>query len=656
MNEYCMKFSSRVMAMVFGAVLIPLILSIFISSLSTVAELKLQNEQRLVSIRDIKKSQLDAQLINVKDNLLAIADFIEADFELLYTDNMHLLLTKLNTKLHFYDIFVISPAGDVVYSVARESDYKTNLASGPYKESGLAKLYTSLALGGKDFAAADFAPYAPSNNIPAAFVGVTKSIAGQRWIIATQFSIDSINALMQMRSGMGKTGETYLVGSDNRMRSDSFLNPQGRSINASFAGTVALNGVDTAASKSALQGETDVNEVIDYNNNPVLSAYTPVDFFGHTWALLAEIDEAEINEPINRMIINSVVMLLVAMLFASIASWLVLRFVMKPLGGEPKEMRSLMNQLASGDLTLNINDADPSSLRGSLNNLVQNLRNMMQQIGVTSHQLSATAEELSTVSLQTEQNMIRQASELDTIVTAVNEMAVTVREVSVSSAHVAAEVSDVHKSSQSGIKELEHSENITANLSSQIESSHQSMNELASNISGITALLDVIRGVAEQTNLLALNAAIEAARAGESGRGFAVVADEVRNLARRTQESTQLIEKVIADVSAQSGNAVNQFNVALQGAADTKISIHTVAKSIRQIVSSVNNVNQQILSVSAATEQQSIVAASIDENLVSLRDLGRNSLEGSHEASSSSRQLAEVADSLNNMIKQFKLT
>ena len=86
------------------------------------------------------------------------------------------------------------------------------------------------------------------------------------------------------------------------MRSDSFLDPNNRTVTASFAGTVAQNGVDTPAVKEALAGKTGVMQVNDYNHNPVLSAYSPVVELGLRWGLMAEIDVSEIAAPAYRML------------------------------------------------------------------------------------------------------------------------------------------------------------------------------------------------------------------------------------------------------------------------------------------------------------------------------------------------------------------
>ncbi|KKM60900.1 hypothetical protein LCGC14_1537170, partial [marine sediment metagenome] len=201
--------------------------------------------------------------------------------------------TQYKEQYGYYDLFLINPDGYCFYTVCEEADYKTNLVNGKYASSGLGKLVRKV-LQTNQFGLADFEPYAPSNGEPAAFIAQPVVHNGETEIIvALQLSLDAINKIMTQRDGMGETGETYLVGSDKRMRSDSFLDKAGHSVKASFAGTIKDNGVDTEAATKALAGETDSKIIIDYNGNPVLSAYTPVKVGSTTWALLAEMDESE---------------------------------------------------------------------------------------------------------------------------------------------------------------------------------------------------------------------------------------------------------------------------------------------------------------------------------------------------------------------------
>ncbi len=122
----------------------------------------------------------------------------------------------------YYDFFVIDMNGIVVHSQAQEADYKTNLLNGPYKDSGLARAFDKASRG--ETVLTDFSPYAPSNGEPAAFLAAPILYAGQqRGVVALQISMEKLQDIMDERTGLGKTGETYLVGSDKLMRSDSFL-------------------------------------------------------------------------------------------------------------------------------------------------------------------------------------------------------------------------------------------------------------------------------------------------------------------------------------------------------------------------------------------------------------------------------------------------
>ena len=166
------------------------------------------------------------------------------------------------------------------------------MMTGAYAKSNLGTLVKQV-ISTRSFGLADFAPYAPSNNEPAAFIaqpivhGNTIEV-----IVALQLSLQSINAIMQQRQGMGETGETYLVGKDKLMRSDSFLDPTHHSVQASFAHP-QKGSVNTEAANEALSGTNGRKIILDYNGNPVLSSYVPLKVGNTTWALIAEIDKAE---------------------------------------------------------------------------------------------------------------------------------------------------------------------------------------------------------------------------------------------------------------------------------------------------------------------------------------------------------------------------
>jgi methyl-accepting chemotaxis protein len=187
----------------------------------------------------------------------------------------------------YYDVFLISPRGDVIYSVAKETDFATSLKTGPYRASPLAEVFRrAVANPAEAVTFSDFARYPPSDNAPAAFAGHAVLKEGKViGVFAVQIPSEPLNELMHFTAGMGATGETYLVGPDQLMRSQSRF---------TTTPTLLDTKVDNPSVRDGEKGGSGAHIVADYRGIPVLSVYAPVDFGGQPFVLLTEIDEAEV--------------------------------------------------------------------------------------------------------------------------------------------------------------------------------------------------------------------------------------------------------------------------------------------------------------------------------------------------------------------------
>jgi methyl-accepting chemotaxis protein len=191
-------------------------------------------------------------------------------------------------------------------------------------------------------------------------------------------------------------------------------------------------------------------------------------------------------------------------------------------------------------------------------------------------------------------------------------------------------------------------------LATKVSEVAQIIDLLSQDSKEIGSVLDVIQGIAEQTNLLALNAAIEAARAGEQGRGFAVVADEVRNLAQRTQESTRQIQAVIESMRASSVKAVTVMNEGQEQANSSVQQAKNAGESLQAINISVIKISDMNIQIATAAEQQSVVAADINQNFIQITHSALLAQQEAGKITAASYQLEELAKSLELNVKQFK--
>ncbi|MEQ9058195.1 MAG: methyl-accepting chemotaxis protein, partial [Gammaproteobacteria bacterium] len=238
-----------------------------------------------------------------------------ADYHALHA-RFHPLFRDFLERFEYYDIFLVDTDGNVVYTVFKELDFGSNLELGPYRESGLATAVREAmaAAPGSEPVLIDFAPYVPSYDAPASFIAMPVYDSGRLLgAVAFQMPVGRINAVMQQNDGLGASGETYLVGADRLMRSQSRLVE---------TNTILAQAVDTASARAAIAGETGGGITDDYRGVPVVSAYAPLAIPGLDWVVVAEIDKDEALAAIAALgWSNLVIGLVAALAIGVIAVW-----------------------------------------------------------------------------------------------------------------------------------------------------------------------------------------------------------------------------------------------------------------------------------------------------------------------------------------------
>ncbi len=343
-----------------------------------------------------------------------------------------------------------------------------------------------------------------------------------------------------------------------------------------------------------------------------------------------------------------------ALLVGLLAAWVITRLIIAPL----RSVIRMAQQIAAGDLsgTVAVTRRDEiGQLMQAMQQMGAGLSSIVSGLQAGIEQLASSAQSLSTVTEQTNLEVSSQKEETEQVATAMNQMTATVHDVARNAEEAALAAQTADGKVESGQLVVRQSMVRIEQLANSASSASSSIESLSAEIQNIGTVLAVIKSVAEQTNLLALNAAIEAARAGEQGRGFAVVADEVRALAKRTQQSTEEIERLVSALRSAARSSVQQIQnsgelvkLAVSDALQTESALGSIAAA----VSLIQQMNQQI---AAAAEEQSSVAEEINRSVTSIRASADQSSLAMQGNAASSIELAQLGVELKGMVGHFRL-
>ncbi|NUN96018.1 MAG: methyl-accepting chemotaxis protein [Candidatus Omnitrophica bacterium] len=492
---------------------------------------------------------------------------------------------KYTNLYGYYDLFLINPDGYCFYTVAKEPDCQTNFVNGKWADSNMGSLVRKVVQS-KEFGFADFAPYSPSNGIPAAFIAqpvVNPKTSKVELVVGLQLSLDSINQVVQSREGMGESGETFLVGPDHHMRADSPLDSENFSVANTFA-----KGIKCQSSMidAALTGETGAAVGTAYTKavtgveTPVLTAYAPVKAFDVNWALGVRKDEAEAFAAVT--LLRSMMLIVAAV---GVAAIILIAFLVT------------------------------RSITGPINRVIEGLNQGADQVAAASGEISSSSQSMA-------EGASEQASSLEEISSSLEETSSMTRQNADNARQANVMATEARRAAEKGTGAMDRMSEVMAKIKT-------SSDETAK-------IIKTIDEIAFQTNLLALNAAVEAARAGEAGKGFAVVAEEVRNLAQRSSEAAKNTSNLIegSQKNAEEGVAASQ----------------EVGGILREIVEGVQRVAHLIGEVTAASQEQAQGIEQINTAVAQLDKVTQSNAATAEESASASEELNAQAEELKQMV------
>ena len=457
---------------------------------------------------------------------------------------------------------------------------------------------------------------------------------------------------------VGQTGKAMLIGKDG-----TYLAGVSEELAMKIKITEDKNTSLAKLGQDVLQNKEGISYFEDENGKN-LSYYKQIPELG--WNVVLSIPQKELYAPINKLLINMIILILIAGVLVTLVVSIFSRYITKNV----KEVNDLSYAIAEGDLTQILNvrsENELGSMGNNLNRMTNNLRTLIQKVTGSLEQVVATSEELTASSEQTHQSAEQVSIAIQQVaigsgeqVNITNDTTKIAEEIFTGMEQISNNIQSVTNTSLEAFKRAEKGNDIVYsaieqmnNISDKVAVSSQAVSILGEKSKEIGSIVSLITSIAGQTNLLALNAAIEAARAGEQGRGFAVVADEVRKLAEQSASAAGNISSLINEIQKEIVNSVKAMDNGTSAVKDGINMVNQAGKSFGEIVDDINYIASQMQDVSAVTEE---ISAGSQNMLGAIENVAKISNESSENAenvvAASQEQTAlmkEVANAAENL-------
>ncbi|GAB7021654.1 methyl-accepting chemotaxis protein [Salidesulfovibrio brasiliensis] len=598
----------------------------------------------------------------------------------------------------YEDVLLMDDTGRVVYTQRRGKDLGADLKKGRFSGMPLAKAWQK-ALSGKEIFV-DFHAYPPEDGNPVAFYVVPlRRITGEiEGAAALRVSTKHLNTLMSSRTGMGETGYAYLVGPSGRLRSD-IPGQRDYTIDASFEKGGPVMQTDTVS--AALEGESGTVMTTDHLGREVLAAYAPVDVYGSSWALAAQVERSEALAAVTELEQAAMVLTAVSCVAIAFVTMLFLRFALfKPLN----RLRTFADAVSGGDLEAEAKGAfslELRQVRDAIVLMVDNLRGKMdeaeraeaealdraneaeraleeasearrerleaaeaqrqgmmqaaQMLHGIVEKMNVSSGSVSRESKNIQKDAELQRSKVGETAEAIHHLAMQIRDVAVGADQTSKEAEDARNRVSEAIGVVRNTVDAIAEVNEITSDMKQGMGTLGERAKDVGKVISVISDIADQTNLLALNAAIEAARAGEAGRGFAVVADEVRKLAEKTMDATRDVSRSVAAIQSGVEDNVKGMDRAAEAAAGADKLAGQSGEALNEIRDAFAMTVEQVVKIADGSAEQSSSGDAIRTAVMDVDNLSASTVDAVARTGSAVQDLVGQIAALGRLHGMFAL-